>query len=511
MPDCEYVLSIDLGTTSIKAGIVDCKTLEVISHAQQSSPMKYPREGWAEQDPGELWSAIAEASRSALEGVSPRKIAGLVFSTYLAGVVLLDSDGRELTPIITWLDERAHGLPREVFKGPLKVAGYNIPRLLEFLRITGGAPSKTGKDPISKIVWLRENEPDAYREAKVIGGLKTWILVRTTGNPATSPDEAHLTWLADTRRGRALWSEKLARRYRIPLEKLPRILSPLDVAGKLRSDAAQDLGLEPGIPVVVGAGDVASAAVGSGAVGPAEYHIYVGTSDWIGVHTNKRLLDVNHYIGSLLSAIPGTYLVIAEQEVAGALIDWVLEVTGLNYDSLEEAARISPGSDGLLATPWLFGERCPVDDPHARGVVAGLSLRHGKLHLVRAAMEAVALNIAWAMKYMIRLAGKPKLLRGVGGGFQSKAWASIVASTVGMPVEIVHDPRHASLRGAAVIATSVLRGSDLRREASRVPIGYTAKPDPEALKVYRRLLKVFEDVYKSLGSTFRSLAELRAG
>ena len=506
MAGCDYVLSIDLGMTSVKAGVVDCKTMEVVSYGQRPAPMRYPREGWAEQDPGDLWSAITEASREAMENVDPRRVGGLVFSTYLAGVVLLDSEGRELTPIITWLDERAHGLPREAFKGPLKVAGYNLLRLLEFLRITGGAPSKTGKDPISKIVWLRENEQEAYREAKVFGGLKTWVLARTTGNPATSPDEAHLTWLADTRRGRAVWSERLARRYGIPLDKLPRILSPLDVAGKLRSDAAQDLGLEPGIPVVVSAGDVASAAVGSGAVGPREYHVYIGTSDWIGVHAEKRLLDVSHYIGSLLSAIPGTYLVIAEQEVAGALVDWVLGVTGQDYSSLEEAAGIPPGSEGLLMTPWLFGERCPVDDPHARGAVAGLTLRHGRLHLVRAAMEAVALNIAWAMKYTSRLAGGPRLVRGVGGGFQSKTWASIVASALGMPIEVARNPKHASLRGAAVIAASALKGSDLRQEASRVPVEYTAKPDPYASRVYHRLLKVFEGVYRSLKSTFQALS-----
>ena len=105
MPECEYVLAVDLGATSIKTGIVDCRSLEVISHAQLPSPMKYPKEGWAVQDPGGLWSAIAEASRRVLEGVSPGKVAGLVFSTYLAGVVFLDGDGRELTPIITWLGE----------------------------------------------------------------------------------------------------------------------------------------------------------------------------------------------------------------------------------------------------------------------------------------------------------------------------------------------------------------------------------------------------------------------
>lgn len=507
MAGCEYVLSIDIGTTTIKAGVVDCESFKVVSAGSRPSPMEYPREGWAEQDPQKLWSAIAEASREALEGVDAGRVGGVVFSTYLAGVVLLDASGRELTPIITWLDERAHGLPREAFSGPLRVAGYNLPRLLEFLWITGGAPSKTGKDPLSKLAWLRENEPEAYREAGVFGGLKTWVLARTAGNPATSPDEAHLTWLADTRGGRAEWSQRLLRRYGIPREKLPRILSPLDPAGRLNRDAAHDLGLKPGIPVIVGAGDIASAAVGSGAVGPGELHVYIGTSDWVGFHSTKRLLDVSHYIGSLLSAIPGVYLVIAEQEVAGGLVDWILGVTGLGYDALEEAAEIPPGSEGLLVAPWLFGERCPVDDPHARGVIVGLTLRHGKLHLVRAAMEAVALNIAWAMKYAERLAGRVRLVRGVGGGFQSRTWASIVASAIGRPVEVVENPEHAGILGSAVIASSALKGADPREEAGKVRLAYTAEPDPKASRVYRRMLGLFERLYKSLRDTFKQLAK----
>lgn len=511
MAACNTVLSIDLGTTTIKSGVVDCSSYRVISSGQRPSPMEYPREGWAVQDPERLWEAITGAARDAVEGAGRVRVNGVVFSTYLAGVVLLDEGGSELTPIITWLDERARGYPREVFSGPITLAGYNLFRLVEFLWITGGAPSKTGKDPLSKILWLRDHEPEAYRRAHVIGGLKTWVLVKSTGVMATSPDEAHLTWLADTRRGGAVWSGKLASRYGISVEKLPRVLPPFDVAGKLLPQAAQSMGLEPGIPVIVGAGDIASAAVGSGALGPGELHIYIGTSDWIGFHSTKRLLDVSHYIGSLLSAVPGVYLVIAEQEVAGGMVDWALGVTGLSYEALEEAAGIPPGSEGLLAAPWLFGERCPVDDPHARGVIVGFTLRHGRLHLVRAAMEAVALNIAWAMRYMERLAGRVRLVRGVGGGFRSRTWASIVASAIGRPVEVVENPGHAGILGSAVIASSALKGADPRGEAGRVRLAYTAEPDPQASRVYRRTLKTFEHLYKDLKEAFKQLAKPRAG
>jgi xylulokinase len=502
VPTCRHILAVDLGTTSIKAGILDCTTLEIKSYASTPSPVEYPREGWSQQDPDKLWSSITATTRSALEKFPRAEVSALVFSTYLAGLILLDEEGNELSPLITWLDERAHDMPREVFSGPFKVAGYNLPRLIEFLRITGGAPSKTGKDPISKIVWVRENWPDLYEKTSIIGGMKTWILSRTTGKPFTSPDEAHLTWLADTRNGVAEWSRKLAKKYGIPLEKLPRIVESTHVAGRLRRDPAEDLGIPEGIPVVTGAGDVATAAVGSGAVGEREYHVYIGTSNWIGVHTSKRLLDIFHYIGSLLSAIPRKYLLIAEQETAGAVIDWLLNIMGRDYSIMEEASEIPPGSNGLLMTPWFYGERCPIDDPHARGIIIGLTLRHTPKHLVRAAMESVALNIAWAMHYAVKKAGEPRKIRGVGGGFRSRVWAQIIASAIGREVEIPPSPEHAGLRGAAIIAIASLEKKPLESVAKSVSIEHIVKPDKDASIVYRRLLKLFARTYKKLKDVF---------
>ena len=506
-----YILSVDLGTTTVKAGLVDPRTLDVAALETAESPVEYPKPGWSIQDPAGLWSLIAGLSRRLAEEAGSHGVEGVVFSTYLAGVVLMDEEGGELTPLITWLDERAHGLPREAFSGPIRIAGYNAFRLLEFLRLAGGAPSRTGKDPISKIAWLAENEPDTYRSARFIGNMKSWLLLKTTGTHATSPDEAHLTWLADTRGGRARWSERLLKRYRISREKLPTIMDSTSVAGKLREPAASELGLEEGVPVVVGAGDIASAAVGSGAVADGEYHVYIGTSDWLGVHSPKRLLDVGHYIGSLLSAKPGSYLVIAEQEIGGALLDWILRVTGSDYSILEEASEVPPGSGGLLMAPWLYGERCPIDDPNARGVLVGFSTTHDKAHLARAALEAVAFNIAWALEPMERLVGPAESMRAVGGGFKSRLWARIVASATGKALEVTEDPQLAGIRGAAAIAVSALEGSSLEEVAARVRVAETVRPDPRESRIYRRLGALYRKLYSRLKPVFAELASTTSG
>ena len=506
MGGCSHVLSIDVGSTGIKAGVVDCRSLEVKSSAVEPAPVRIPRRGWAEQDPGELWESISRAANGALE--EGYNVDGVVFSTYLAGLVLLDQKHSELTPIIMWLDERGAGLPKELFSGVIKIKGYNLARLIEFLYIAGGAPGRSGKDPLSKLAWLAANEAEAVAKARVAGGLKTWVLSKVCRLPATTPDEAHLTWLADTRGGRAEWSTRLARRYGVPLEKLPRIVNPAGVVCRMTPEAARDLGLKPNVPVVAGAGDVASAALGSGSIGSSEYHVYVGTSSWVGVHVNRRIVDVKHYIGSILSALPGLYLLIGENEVAGAFIDKILSLVGESYGALEEASKIPPGSRGLLMAPWLLGERSPIDDPHVRGVILGLDVGHGKLHLVRAAMEAVALNIAWTAGFMYRLAGKPRRVRGVGGGFESRTWASIIASALGTPIEVVEEPRLAALKGAAILAVSALSRESPARVASKVKIAYTANPDPEASQRYRGLLKAYIKLYGSLKNIFKTLGSL---
>ncbi len=502
--ECRRVLSIDVGTTSIKAGVVDCSTLKVLARGEARTPLKMPRHGWAEQDPDELWDAIASAASKAVESTDSR-VDAVVTSTYLAGLVLLSEKG-ELSRILVWMDERAAGLPEELFSGPIKVKGYNVFRLAEMLFIAGGAPGRSGKDPLSKIAWFMREEPGLVEKASAIGTLKTWILFRLARRSVVTPDDAHLTWLVDSRGGRVRWSRRLASRYRVPLDKLPEIVKPVDIVGGLSPGAAEDLGLKPGIPVVAGSGDVAAAAIGSGALGEREYHVYMGTSSWVAVHSSKRLLDIRHYIGSLASAVEGKYLVIAEQETAGAALDWVLGVVGAGYEEAERmASRVPPGSDGVIAAPWFFGERSPIDDPDARAAFIGLTLGHTKWHLVRSVMESVAFNIAWSMGALTRIAGRPRLVRGVGGGFRSRLWAGILASALGTPVEVVEEPWDASLRGAAALAVSALTGLRLETVAKRVKVWYVAEPDPEAAKTYRRLMGVYVKLYERLVPVFHGL------
>ncbi|WP_333638889.1 FGGY-family carbohydrate kinase [Pyrobaculum aerophilum] len=502
----KYILAFDIGTTAIKAGIINLVNFEIVALEKRENKVLLPAEGWAEQEAEELWDAVTELSQNL---TNKWKISGIVYATQMAGVLPLDKSGNPLRNFIIWLDERGKGYPKELWKGVFKVKGYNLLRLIKFLYISGGAPSTTGKDPISKILWLRENEPEVYRKTWKFVDVKSYLLFKTTGNIVTSPDEANLTWLVDTRKGRAIWHEKLLQQYGIDPQVLPPIKTSIELAGHVTSSSARELGVNPGTPVFVGSGDMVATAIGSGAVNTSEIHIYIGTSDWIATHIDKRKLDLFHHVGSILSAIPGLYLLVAEQEIAGSALDKIMTLLGMSkYEELEKVvSTVEPGAGGMLFFPWLYGERAPIDDPFVRGGIFNLSLRSGKGEILRAVMEGVAFNIKWAYQYIERLAGYNKEVRIVGGAALSNTWCQILADVLRRKVIRMAQPRYAVLIGAAVIGSIGLGlYSSFTDATKRLRIDKIFTPT-QNLEIYNKLFKEFIKIYNNLKNTYRRLNE----
>ena len=499
----KFILAFDIGTTTIKAGLVNTSDFLVSSKASTPSRIEYPHHGWAEQDPDTLWNQVVDLTNKLIsesDDVSPDEILGIIFTAHMAGVLPIDASGYPLRNIIIWLDERAAGLPEDIWTGFPKIEGYNLFRLLKFLRYTGGAPSKTGKDPLSKIIWIRRHESDIYSKTSKFLDVKGFLIFKCTGSIVTSQDEAHLTWLVDARNNRAIWESSLLRDYNLSIDMFPEIKDSIEVAGKLSPEASGELGLKNGIPVFVGSGDVASAAIGSGAINDSEPHIYIGTSDWIAAHISKRKTDVSHYIGSLLSAIPRKYLLIAEQEVAAGAIEWMMSLLGFNerdYSSVEEAVNKSPiGGNNLLFFPWLYGERSPVDDPSLRGGLINFSFTHSKGDVLRAVMEGVAYNIKWAYIYFSKITGSNNQLNIVGGGALFDVWCQIMADVLNVKIRRMRDPGDACLRGAATIAAV---GLDIYKDFAEAVAHYQVDkifvPNESSVKVYDKLFRIFREFY----------------
>ena len=506
------ILVVDVGTTTLKAAVMDSEDLRAAAFSSAPVEMEYPGPGYAELDVEKLWGSVARVVRGALERSGAKRVDGLVYVTQMAGVVPVSREGRPLMRLMTWLDERAAGLPRELFAGFPRVAGYNLFRLLKHLRITRGVPSKTGKDPLSKMLWIKSRKPEVFEKTWMFLDVKSYLIYRSTGIAVTSPDEANLTWLADTRNIENLeWSKALLEEYGIGEDMLPEIRPSAELAGELAGEAARHLGLEEGIPVAVGSGDVAGVAVGSGAVRPGEPHIYVGTSNWIAAHVERRLLDIWHYMGSLASAIAGRYLFIAEQEIAAGALEWLIDLTETRDEGVYErigrmVSTVAPGSEGLIFLPWMYGERSPIDDETVRGVFFNLTMSHGKPHLYKAVMEGVAYNIGWAYEYFAKHVPYRGAIRIVGGGALYDEWCQIISDVLGAPLERTFEPEEAGLRGGAMIAGVALGLYRNFEEAAKLVLPEKKfEPRREAREVYEKHFKAFKKLYQRLSPVFKFL------
>ncbi len=298
------------------------------------------------------------------------------------------------------------------------------------------------------------------------------------------------------------------------------------VLGGLAPPAAAELGLLPGTPVVAGTGDLHSAAVGSGAVADFDGHLYIGTSSWISCHVPFKKTDALTNIASFPSGIPGRYLVADEHETGGACLTWLRDNLLFPNDALSRAATTSAaappanvfaalndvaasapvGSHGVLFTPWLNGERSPVDDHTIRGGFHNISLSSSRADMVRAVFEGVALNSAWLLGAVEKYTKRPfPSLAFVGGGANSDLWSQIHADATGRTIRQIDDPVLANVRGAGLLTLLALGRLTVGDIPGTVTVKATYQPDPAAGEVYAALLKEFVNLYEKTKAIHKRL------
>ena len=510
MADRDLVLGYDFGTSAVKAALFDRNGV-LAAQASRPLPLHLPESGWAEQDADDWWQAMVSATSGVLATVPAveSRIAAIGLSAQMGGVVPVDAEGNALHRALIWLDTRSADIAREITGGWLRVAGYGPVKLARWLRLTGGAPSLSGKDAISKIVWLRRNRPALRPRLSKLLDVKDYILARCTGRFVTSFDCAHLTWLFDARPRRKCWSPVLLNSIGLDPALLPEIGGASDVAGGLTAKAAAALGLSPGTPVTVGAGDVAAAAIGAGNPEHGSLHLYLGTSAWLATRIPRSRVDPLTSIGSLSFADGQGYLLIATQENAGACISWGLKLLGLADDDFcgfEAAARrFTPSAEAAMFFPWLSGERVPVDDAHIRGGFANLSLRSGRDEIAYAIHEGVALNLRWAMKSFDRLSGRAgQRLRLVGGGARNEFWAQLFADVLGREVEVGAAPEQCGTRGAAMTAAVAVGWyPNLDAAAAMAKPGRVFAPNAAVAALYDIRFRRFASFYSRVRGWYR--------
>jgi len=511
-----YILAIDLGTSGPKVALVASHGVVAASSFEPVELQLFPG-GGAEQDPTAWWTAIGTAARR-LRGadlVPLERIAGISVTAQWSGTVAMGSDGEAIGNAIIWMDSRGARYVEDLIGGPVRFQGYDPRKLRKWISLTGGAPAGSGKDSIAHILYLRHDVAEVYDAAAKFLEPKDYLNYRLTGKMAASFDSIALHWLTDNRDPRSIdYDEDLLGYAGLDRKRLPDLFPATDVIGALTDGAAAHLGLVAGIPVIAGTPDVLSAAIGAGTTADYAGHLYIGTSSWLTCHVPFKRTDIVHGIASLPAAVPNRYLAANEQETAGKALEWlagVLYPDGVDraevYAEMNEiAAEVDPGSGGVIFTPWLFGERTPVEDSTLRGGFFNQSLETGRAEMIRAVFEGVAYNSRWLLGYVEKFAKKrldPIVM--VGGGARSDLWCQIHADVLRRTIYQAADPVMVNVRGAGLLAHAALGHIDWADIPGLVPMAATYAPTRSHAATYDRLYDAFRRIYKANRRTYRKL------
>ena len=518
----KYILAIDMGTSGPKAALATTDG-EIIACEFEETPLLLLPNGGAEQRPDDWWSAIVKACRHVIEKrlVPVEDIVAVNCTTHWSGTVAVDRDGKPLMNAIIWMDTRGAPYTFAITNGAIKIENYEIFRLMRWMHYTGGAPGHSGKDSIAHILYLKHELPDVYRATHKFLEPKDYINYRLTGIMAASFDSIALHWVTDNRNlNRVVYVDELIRFCGIDRDKLPDLNPANSVLGPLSPEAARELGLTENVKVVMGTPDVQGAAIGSGAVRDYEAHLYVGTSSWITCHVPFKKTDLIHNMASLPSANPARYFVANDQETAGACLTHLCDNILFHDDELgtgakpanvyrlfdQIAERTPAGSGKLIFTPWLYGERTPVENHTLRGGFFNQSLMTTREHMIRAVFEGVAFNSRWLFTYVEKFVNRRiDALNFIGGGANSDVWCQIHADVLNRKIRQVKDPIQANARGAAFLASVALGYMKFDDIPARTQIVRTYEPNPDNRKIYDELFAEFLNIYKNNQKMFARL------
>lgn len=485
-------LALDVGTSGVKAVLTDGEG-SLLDSAYRSYPLNALPDDGVEQDLDQIFAACLEASSELFSRSSSREVAGIALTAQMFNIVAVDEAGVPLAPMISWLDQRCE---------PAAAAlAARVSHEEQFELVSSVV---TGKDMVPRILWLREHRPEVYAASRWLLDCKEALVMRLTGAAVTDHAGASAYRLYDP--ATKDWHRTACERFGVDAAKLPAVRNASDLAGVLRDEVADHLGLPPGVPVYVGAGDVPASQLGSGAVRPGEAHLSLGTAAYFGLLLDRPLTDPAGQLGVLSHADPDLSILWLEIATGGAALAWVLRLLGLSVDGKVDYGHVErlvreaePSMGALLCGPWLSGERVPVFDDNARASFSGLGLHHGPGHLIRAVMEGVAYQMRWALEYGVDYGQKVSKIRVVGGGALGSEWTQIITDILGHQLECVADAQDAAAVGAAACA---IVGSGAQSSfdflADRVGIARTYTPNADLAEEYDGRYARFQGLFRAL-------------
>ena len=489
------LLGIDVGTGGSRAVVINETGQIVASATVEHEPFASPQTGWAEQDPDDWCRASIAAIREVVshDNVSPDEIAAVGLSGQMHGSVLLNDRDEVVRPALIWCDQRSDKQCEQITQ---QIGAEQLIKLTCNPALTGFT--------LPKMLWVRDNEPEAWQQVSSVLLPKDYVRFRLTGDKATDVADASGTLLLNVAERK--WSDEMLAATEIDASLLPTVFESPEITGTISSSAAELTGLRAGTPVVGGAGDQAGGAVGIGIVQPGAVSATIGTSGVVFAATNSPALDPKGRVHTFCHAVPGRWHVMGVTQGAGLSMRWFRDQFGARmgegdpYDRMtEEAAQVESGSNGLLWAPYLMGERTPHLEPHARAALVGLTASHTRAHVIRAIMEGVAFSLRDSFEIFNEMKVPVETIRLGGGGARSALWRQIQADIYGRAVATVEAEEGAAY-GVAMLAGVGVRTWPSVDAACAAVVRTRDRVEPEAKskKTLDRQYKTYQAMYPAL-------------
>ncbi|PJF41590.1 MAG: xylulokinase [Chloroflexi bacterium] len=505
-----YVIAHDLGTTGNKATLYD-REGRLVGSAFYAYDTIFAHTGWAEQNPEDWWQAVCNSTQRLLQDTHVRgdEIACISFSGQMMGCVPLDAHAHPIRDAIIWADQRA--VQQEAW-----IAERIDPDTV--YKITGHRLSASYS--LCKILWLRDHQPEIYRNTHKFVHAKDAIIARLTGQFVTEPSDASGMNLFDLEQNN--WAEAILNAVDLDTDKLPQLYRSIDVVGEVSSTVAEEVGIAAGTPVVAGGGDGACATAGAGAIKDGIAYNYVGSSSWIGAASNRPIYDPDTKTFTFGHIIPHMFMPAGTMQAAGASYQWTRDqiclienqaASSIDISPYEvmnmKAETSSPGANGLIFLPYLMGERSPRWNPKARGAFVGLTIRHTRADMIRAVLEGITLNLRVILDAFLTQGLAIDSMRVIGGGARGRFWNQIMADIYGMPVHRLAILEEATSMGAALaggVGVGLYEDFSIIEDMNKIVA--TIDPNPANHRRYQEIYAVFNETYEALVPVYEKIASL---
>ena len=491
----EYLLSIDVGTTSVKVGLFQSDgKLKAISIQEYS--LLTPSSNMVELPADVYWTALGKGIKDVLgkSEVNPESILALSLSSQAETLICIDKKDRVLRNAIVWLDTRAEEESAKIAKNFSSKLLYK----------TTGLPEMSPIWPAPKILWLKKNEPDVFNQTSKFLIVKDYLIWKLTGEFSTEPTESSSTFYLKLKEKD--WWDEMLDFIGITRNQLPAIFASHEVVGTISSEVKSELSLSTNTKVIAGSMDQMAAALGAGNIEPGMITENTGTALAVVATVNRPVYDPQRRVPCAPHCVHEKFVLYPYSETSGIILKWFRDTFPSdarkkeNYgELLKLASRVSPGAEGLLALPHFTGTACPDFNPQARGAFVGISFEHKRSHFIRALVEAVAFMLRENIDLLKSLSIPVKKIRSLGGAAKSDIWLKIKADVLDVPVEVPECSEAASL-GAAILAgvgAGVFSGIS-QAVKKVVKIKKSFYPDPDNVATYQKIYQDYLSLYEKL-------------